>query len=148
MVESPEASNTLEDISIQADKVVKFIRMIDTKEAHGSDKISVAMFKICDRFILDPLCMILQKSLRNEICPSSWKKANIIPVYKKDTCQSKKLQVDLLINNIGKIFEKLLCDDIFEHLITKYHKSPLGLYPGSLFWLGSDPKQGDKSCIF
>ena len=134
-MESPEASNTLEDISIQVGKVVKFIRMIDTKEAHGSDKISVAMFKICDRSIVDPLCMTLQKSLRNEICPSSWKKANIIPVHKKDTCQSKKLQVDLLINNIGKIFEKLLCDNIFEHLITKNHKSPLGLYPGSLFWL-------------
>ena len=59
----------------------------------------------------------MEKCLRTGLYPSSWKKANIIPIHKKESRQSKKNYRPIsLLPIFGKIFEKLLFDDIYEHL--------------------------------
>ena len=72
------------------------------------------MIKTCDSCIVDPLCMIFEKCLSTGLYPSSWKKANIIPIHKKESRQSKKNYRPISL--FGKIFEKLLFDDMYEHL--------------------------------
>ena len=86
----PRIGNRIEHISIQKDKVLKWIRVLDTKKSHGCDQISVAMIRICGTSTVDPLCMIFEKSLRAGNYPSTWKKAYIIPVHKKESRQSKR----------------------------------------------------------
>ena len=68
------------------------------------DAISVSMIKICDSSIVDPLCMIFEKYLCTGLYSSSRKKANII--YRPIS----------FLPIFGKILEKLLFDDIYEHL--------------------------------
>ena len=58
-------------------------------KAHGCDNISIAMSKICDFTIVEPLCMIFEKCLETGHYPSTWKKVNIIPVHKKSSRQNK-----------------------------------------------------------
>ena len=129
----PRINNQLKDITVNKDKVLKLIRTLDTKKAHGCDEISVSMIKICDSSIVDPLCMIFEKCLTTGLYPSSWKKANIIPIHKKEGRQSKKNYRPIsLLPIFGKIFEKLLFDDIYEHLNANrlLSENQSGLRPG------------------
>ena len=107
----PRINNQLKEITVNKDKVFKLIRMLDAKKAHGCDKISVFMIKICDSSIVDPLCMIFGKSLSTGLYPSSWKKGKIIPIHKKESRQNKKNYGSIsLLPIFGKIFEKLMFD--------------------------------------
>ena len=80
----------LENIAVDRDKVLKLIRNLNTNKAHGYDDISASMIKICDCSIVEPLCLIFEKCLDTGKYPSIWKKANIVPVHKKGSRQSKK----------------------------------------------------------
>ncbi len=88
--------------------MLRLIRSLDTQKAHGCDDISIAMIKICDASILDPLGYIFEKSLETRIYPRAWKKANVIPIHKKESKQSLPV--------FGKLFEKIIFDDIYFHL--------------------------------
>ena len=68
---------------------LNIIRSLDTKKAHGCDDISISMIEICDSAIVEPLCLIFEKCLETGVYPTSWKRANIIPVHKKNSRQSK-----------------------------------------------------------
>ena len=124
-------SNSGPDIS--KEKVLRIIRSLDTKKAHGCDGISVAMIKICDNSKVDPLCCLVEKCLETGIYPSQWKKTNIIPVHKKGCKQNKKNYRPISLPPIfGKFFEKLLFDAIYEHVCINGLISPhqSGFRPG------------------
>ena len=107
----------METLQIDKEKVLKIIRSLDTKKAHGCDEISVSMIKICDHSIVEPLCLIFEQCLATGKYPSIWKKANVIPIHKKESRQSKKDHRPIsLLPIFGKIFEKLIFDAIYLHL--------------------------------
>ena len=113
----PRCNFILENINIDREKVLKLIRGLDSKKASGCDNISVFMIKICDISIVEPLCLIFEKCLETGTYPSIWKKANIIPVHKKESRQNKKNYRPIsLLPIFGKVFEKILFDGIFRHL--------------------------------
>ena len=129
----PRINSQLKDIAVNRDKVLKLIRTLDTKKAHGCDEISVSMIKICDSCIVEPLSMIFEKCLSTGLYPSSWKKANIIPIHKKQSRQSKKNYRPIsLLPIFGKIFEKLLFDNTYEHLYANrlLSENQSGFRPG------------------
>ena len=43
------------------------------------------MIRICDKSVSCPLRLIFQALFQEEIFPDSWKKANIVPVHKKES---------------------------------------------------------------
>ena len=67
--------------------ILKIIRNLNPNKAHGHDKISIQMLKICDNSICRPLELIFNDRLANGIFPSVWKKSNIVPVHKKNDKQ-------------------------------------------------------------
>ena len=91
------------------------------------------MIKICDSEIVEPLCLILDKCLDAGVYSTSWKRANILPIYKKSSRQNKSnyRQISLL-QVFGKIFERLLCDVIYKHLCDNRLIAPnqSGFHPG------------------
>ena len=46
------------------------------------------MLKICDESICKPLGIIFQSCLENGKFPSEWKKAHLVPVFKKTVSKS------------------------------------------------------------
>ena len=72
---------------------------------------------MCDESLLRPLSIIFRNSLKSSIYPSTWKKANVIPVHKKDDkqCVNNYRPVSLL-PVFGKIFEKLIFNEIYSFL--------------------------------
>ena len=49
--------------------------------------LSIRMLKLCGESIYKPLNLILKSCLETVPFPSDWKKANVVPVFKKDDKQ-------------------------------------------------------------
>ena len=72
---------------------------------------------MCDESLVRPLSIIFRNSLNFCICPSTWKKANVTPVHKKDGKQYVNNYCPVsLLQVFGKIFEKLIFNEICSFL--------------------------------
>ena len=78
-------NSSLSDVEITGEKILSIIRSLDPKKAYGCDDLSINMIKICDIEIVKPLNLIYMKCLETYRFPSIWKKANVLPIYKKKT---------------------------------------------------------------
>lgn len=75
------------------------------------------MIKICDTSIVEPLCLIFEECLKTGAYLFLWKKANVVPIHKKDSrsCTTNYRPISLL-PVFGKLFEKIILDSIYSHL--------------------------------
>ena len=89
--------------------ILKIIQNLNPNKAHGHDKISIRMLKLCDDSLCRPLELIFKDCLTNGIFPSDWKKGSIVPVHKKNDKQC--------LNNYRPISLLPICSKIFERLI-------------------------------
>ena len=67
--------------------------------------------------ILDPVCMLFEKSLREGRVPEDWRRAIVVPIYKAgDRGKAKNYRPVSLTCQLCKLFEKLVRDEMVEHL--------------------------------
>ena len=110
-------NKTLSNIEFSEDEIFKMIGSLDSNKAHGHDKISIRMLKLCGRSICKPLKLIFENCLANGYFPEEWKKANVVPIHKKsDKKNIKNYRPVSLLPICGKIFERILYDRIFMFL--------------------------------
>ena len=75
------------------------------------------MIKLCDDAVVEPLSLIFEKCIETGIYPSSWKKANVVPIHKKGSRQSKNNYHPIsLLPIFSKLFGEQLFDVIYHHL--------------------------------
>ena len=102
-------------ISLNQSDILKIIRNLNPNKAHGHDMKSTCMLKICDESICKSLRIIFRSCSENEKVPSEWKKANVVPVFKKNNKQELKNYRPIpLLPVSSKIFERLLYDSMFK----------------------------------
>ena len=102
-----------------SEKIAALIRGLNVNKAHGHDGITIRMLKICGQSISKPLTKILKNCLITGYFPTSWKKANVIPVHKKDSKQDvKNYRPISLLPICGKILEKVIFDDLYNHIFS------------------------------
>ncbi len=102
----PEAPS-LSDVHISDEKILKIIRSLNPNKAHGWDEISGRMIKICDWTLVGPLKLIFEACLVHGIFPETWKRANVVPVHKKNSKNFKgNYRPISLLPLFGKILEK------------------------------------------
>ena len=75
--------SVLTSIDFSVEQVSNIIKKLDPNKAHGHDKISKHMLKICGNSINKPLATTLKNYLNERIFPNDWKKANVVPIHKK-----------------------------------------------------------------
>ena len=110
-------TSKLSVINFTDDDILKIIRSLNINKAHGHDDISIRMIKICDKAILEPLSIIYKNCIDTGIFPDSWKKSNIVPVHKKGDKQLlENYRPVSLLPILGKVFEKILYNNIYEYL--------------------------------
>ena len=94
------------------------IKNLEANKSHGHDMLSIRMVKLCGESIYKPLNLIFKSCLETDQFPSDWKKANVVPVFKKGDKQLlKNYRPISLLTIIGKIFERLLYNQMFEFLL-------------------------------
>ena len=79
---------------------------------------SIRMLKLSGKSIFKPPNLIFQSCMKQGKFPTEWIKADIVPVHKKGDKQILKhyLPVSLLLI-CGKIFDRLICNNVFEYFI-------------------------------
>ena len=110
-------ASSLESVTISGSDILKTIRSLDIKKAHGHDDISIRMLKICDDAIVELLKILSVNSVNQDVFPSRWKKANVIPVHKN----SEKYIVNnyrpvSLLPVASKIFEKAIYNNLLNYI--------------------------------
>ena len=71
-------------ITCSESDVVKIIRAVDVNKALDHDNISVRMIKLCTNSVAHPLTLIFRNSMAAGTFAAQWKRANIVPVHKKN----------------------------------------------------------------
>ena len=113
--------------------IFPIIKNLDPNKSHGWDNLSIKMIKLCGKSITYPLKLIFEASLQEGTFPSCWKKANVVPVHKKeDKNLLKNCRPISLLPIFGKIFERILFKDLFNyfHKNQFFTKCRSGFLPG------------------
>ena len=106
------------NITFTEKDIEKVIQNLDSNKARGNDMISIRMLKICGQSIIKPLLIIYKKCLEKGCFPNEWKKANVVPVHRKNDKQLlKNYRPISLLPICGKVLERLLYNSVFEFFI-------------------------------
>ena len=65
----------LKEMNISNDDIFAIIKNLDLNKSHGWDNISIRMIKLCVKFIVYPLKLILEASLKFGQFPDYWTKS-------------------------------------------------------------------------
>ena len=107
----------IQSITFSESDVIKIIRTLDVNKAHGHDNISVRMIKLCTNSVAHPLTLIFQNSMAAGTFATQWKRANIVPIHKKNDKQIVSNYRPVSLRHIcSKIFEKLIFNEPFKFL--------------------------------
>ena len=101
--------------------------------AHDHNQISIRMLITCSCSICKSLEYIFCQYLETGKFPSEWRKANVVPVYKKGDKQIlKNYRPVSLLPICGKIFEKLTFNEMFKFFLENnlISPNPSGYKPG------------------
>ena len=113
-----KTGKSISAITFTCDDIATLIKSLDPNKAHGHDMISIRMLKICGKSICKPLDLIFQSCIKQGEFPTEWKKANVFPVFKKGDKQIlKNYRPVSLLPICGKIFERLIYNNLFEYFI-------------------------------
>ena len=128
----------ISDIEIKEDDILLIIKKLNLDKAHGWDNVSICMIQLCGKSIVKPLKYLFESSLTAGIFPEDWKKANIIPVDKKESknCLKNYRSINLL-SIFSKIFGKLIFN-VFFHFFVQNHlftDCQSGVIPGDSYIL-------------
>ena len=107
----------LSSFDFSEDDIIRVIQKLDSNKAHGQDNISIRMIKICGKSICKTLRKIFEESLRTGTFPLEWKRANIVPTFKKGDKQIyKNYRPVLLLPFLGKFLKDLFLKKRFRFL--------------------------------
>ena len=113
----PLTNDQLTTLDIKEEDILKVIRNLKSNKAHGWDTISIRMLKICDVSITKPLTFLFKNCLSECVFPEIWKKANVVPIFKKGSRQDfKNYRPISLLPICGKIFERIIFNSIFNFI--------------------------------
>ena len=111
--------NNLNNITITEEDVSDILKTLDTSKASGPDSISPRLLKEGKWSLARHLATLFNNSLQSSIFPSSWKLANIIPVFKKgDESETSNYRPISILSCIGKVFERCVFKYLHNYIIT------------------------------
>jgi hypothetical protein len=120
-------------VLLNENEVCDILKSLDPEKAVGPDGISPKLLKMCATIITPSLTKLFNLSLRTCKFPTSWKLANVLPIYKKGvTSDVNNYRPVSLLSCLSKVFEKAIFKHVFnflrQNLILTVHQS--GFLPG------------------
>ena len=108
----------LHDINIDIEAVLDILKILKIGKASGADKISHQMLKYTANSVARPLMILFNKCLECGIFPQTWKKAIVMPLYKKDEKHfPSNYRPISLLSCVGKVFERIIFKNIHNFLL-------------------------------
>ena len=108
-----------ENLYAHPDQIYKLLHSLNIKKSPGPDNISPILLKTLKSEITFIMAAIFTKILQTGDIPSSFKKAHIVPIYKKDDKTNPLNYRPVSLTSLcSKLFEKITQLIIMNHLIT------------------------------
>ena len=125
---------TLEEIVVLEKDVEDVLKCLDTNKAYGPDNVSPRLVKEAGPAIVGILTKIFNKSLLLAKFPFIWKRANVLPIFKKaEEFIATNYRPVSLLSVLSKIFEKIVFKYLFNYFRSHFLISvwQSGFLPGS-----------------
>ena len=120
----------LDTFHVPPGRVAQFLRELSPHKACGPDGLSARILHECADELAIPLDIICRLSVTSGVFPAIWKRANIIPVFKKG---SKKLPDNYrpvsLLSICSKILEKVVWEELLRACLPALPSSQHGFLP-------------------
>ena len=123
----------LSSLNINEDAILSIIKSLNSNKSHGWGKLSIRMIKMCNKALVYPLKLIFKASIQEGVFLDCWKKANVVPIHKKESKNLlKNYRPISLLPVFGKIYKRIFFKELFNHfhqnhLFTKWQS---GFLPG------------------
>lgn len=125
-----------ENVTINEGDITYIVKKLIPNKSHGWDNLAIRMIKIFGQSISYLLTLISIDSLQEGIFPESWKKANIVPVNKKENkILIRNYRPISLLPIFGIIIEQFIFNNLFNHFIKNdlFTKCQSGFLPGDSY---------------
>ena len=117
--------DTLNEIVVTQQDVIKAINEFDANKASGPDGISPKLIKEGKHELAYPYTKLFNLSIRLQKFPDSYKLSNVIPIHKNDSkTNPKNYRPISLISIQGKLMEKIINKKLNEYLVFNNVISP------------------------
>jgi hypothetical protein len=107
-------NNNLSTIILSEFEVLNVLKGLDVSKSFGNDGLSPVIYKNCANTLCSSLTLLYNLSIQTGTIPLDWKKADIIPIYKKgDKSNISNYRPISLLPVAGKILERCIHNHIY-----------------------------------
>ncbi|CAM4591389.1 unnamed protein product [Caretta caretta] len=106
--------------SVEKEVVRDYLEKLDEHKSMGPNALHPRVLKELADAIAEPLAIIFENSWRSGEVPDDWKKANVVPIFKKGKKEDPGNYRPVGLTSVpGKIMEQVLKESILKHLEWK-----------------------------
>ncbi|CAM5148805.1 unnamed protein product [Eretmochelys imbricata] len=103
--------------SVEKEVIQDYLEKLDEHKSMGPDALHPRVLKELADVIAEPLAIILENSWRSGEVPDNWKKANVVPIFKKGKEEDPGNYRPVSLTSVhGKIMKQVLKESILKHL--------------------------------
>ncbi|CAM4699944.1 unnamed protein product, partial [Caretta caretta] len=103
--------------SVEKEEVRDYLEKLDVHKSMGPDALHPRVLKELADVITEPLAIIFENSWRSGEVPDNWKKANVVPIFKKGKKEDPGNDRPISLTSVpGKIMEQILKESILKYL--------------------------------
>lgn len=107
---------SLTHIFVSDNEVFKILNSLNVAKANGPDNISNKLLRETAPAIAKPLASIFNQSLSSGQFPDEWKKANVVPIFKKENRQTvKNYRPISLLPCVSKVLERIVFNKLLAY---------------------------------
>jgi hypothetical protein len=129
----PYTDQELENITIKEQDVKDILSTLNVNKAYGPDNLSPRIIKETGDTLVTVLTRIFNLSLAKGVFPKLWKKANVLPIFKKaEQFLPTNYRPISLLCILAKVFEKVVFKYVFNYFRDNFMISvwQSGFLPG------------------